>query len=107
MKRLILILMLVLSIVLLVSCSWIILDDSPIFKGKLTTSWDVSAPADNGDDWLDVPDEAEIGDTFTGSSGITYKLEEENISNQEKEYYNSWDLDCSGVWVEIGTMSNN
>jgi len=106
MKRLTLILVLMLSIVFFaVGCSWIILDDSNSTEEKLTsslaTSWDVDDTQNNGDDWLNIPDEAEIGDTFVGSSGITYVLQEENISNEEEAYYNSWGLDCSGVWVVI------
>ena len=103
MKRLILILMLV-SIVFFVGCSWIILDDSSISEVKLTTSWDVSNTTNHGDDWLDVPDEAEIGDTFTGSSGTTYELQEENLAPEEEKYYNSNGFDCSGVWVETGSI---
>jgi len=92
-----------------VSCNWIILDDSLISnstEGKLTTSWDIGDTENNGDDWFEVPGEAQIGDRFTGSSGITYELQVENITSEEEEYYNSNGLDCSGIWVEV-TMSNN
>jgi len=68
---------------------------------ELAESWDIGDTEDNGDDWLDIPDEAEIGDTFTGSSGTTYELEEENISSEEEEYYNDNGLDASGVWTEV------
>ena len=85
MKRLTLILILMLSVVFFtVGCSWIILDDSSASKGKLATSWDVSNTVNHGDDWLEVPDEAQIGDIFTGSSGTTYKLQVENITPEEE-----------------------
>jgi hypothetical protein len=108
-KRLILILVLSIIILFFVSCNWVILDNSLISnstEGKLTTSWDIGDTENNGDDWLDIPDEAEIGDTFRGSSGQVYELQEENLASGEEEYYNSWGLDCSGIWVEI-IMSNN
>lgn len=102
MKRLILILMLVLSVVIFVGCNWIILDgSSEKLASSLATSWDIGDTQNNGDDWLDIPEKAEIGDSFTGSSGVTYKLQEENLAPGEEEYYNSWGLDCSGVWVVI------
>lgn len=104
------VLVLGIMLIMLMGCSWIILDDtslSNVHEGELTTSWDVTATVDNGDDWLDVPDEAEIGDRFTGSSGAIYELEEENLSPEEEAYYNENGLSADGVWVEIGSMSNN
>jgi len=74
----------------------------------LATSYDVGDTANNGDDWLDIPDEAEIGDTFTGSSGTNYELQEENLAPGEEEYYNNIiGISADGVWVEVpsGTPS--
>ena len=103
--------MLVLSIVIFVGCNWIVLDDFLISNSteeklvsSLATSWDIGDTQNNGDDWLDIPEEAEIGDSFTGSSGVTYELQKENITSEEEAYYNSWGLDCSGVWVTLEEM---
>jgi len=48
------------------------------------------------------PDDVNIGDTFTGPSGATYELEEENLTSEEEEYYNDNGLSADGVWVETG-----
>lgn len=47
------------------------------------------------------PDESEIGSTFTGPSGVTYRLQEEKISEQEIEDMAQLGFVGSGVWVPI------
>jgi hypothetical protein len=88
-----------LSILLLtVGCSWIIIDKDNL-ASSLIRSIDVSNIKSEDEMSDPDPDYVEIGDTWTGPSGTTYKLQEEDLAPGEEEYYNSWGLDCSGVWI--------
>ncbi|MFA5392197.1 MAG: hypothetical protein WC306_00675 [Candidatus Paceibacterota bacterium] len=95
---------LILFVVILVIAGYVFYVNSvPLFStfdGSLVKSWDVGDTEKNEDDWLDIPDEAEIGDKFTGSSGIIYILNEENISFEEEKYMSEIiGISCDGVWV--------
>jgi len=53
------------------------------------------------------PDESKIGSTFTGSSGITYRLEvEKDVSEQEKRDMAKFGLIPAGVWVPVDEEFN-
>jgi len=67
---------------------------------------DVSYVKDEDQDLVPNPNDTAIGDTFVGSTGTTYKLQEENISDQEKKDLADLGFIASGVWVPVDEDSD-
>jgi len=53
------------------------------------------------------PDNTSIGTTFTGPSGTTYVLQEENLSEQEIQDLANLGFSPAGVWVPVSTPNGD